>query len=95
MRYALGERLIELETENTADILIRRELLTLRSYYDEIMQFLTVISTIFFPLTLITGWYGMNFQNMPELKTGYPGVIILSLTVVILCVAYFKKKKML
>lgn len=60
-----------------------------------IMQFLTVISTIFFPLTLITGWYGMNFQNMPELKNGYPGVIILSLTVVILCVAYFKKKKML
>ena len=32
------------------------------------MQFLTVLSTIFFPLTLITGWYGMNFQNMPELK---------------------------
>lgn len=60
-----------------------------------IMQFLTVISTIFFPLTLITGWYGMNFENMPELKSGYPGVIILSLTVVILCVIYFKKKKML
>lgn len=60
-----------------------------------IMQFLTVISTIFFPLTLITGWYGMNFENMPELKNGYPGVIILSLTVVILCVIYFKKKKML
>ncbi len=60
-----------------------------------IMQFLTVISTIFFPLTLITGWYGMNFQNMPELQHGYPGVIILSLTIVILCIAYFKKKKML
>ena len=60
-----------------------------------IMQFLTVISTIFFPLTLITGWYGMNFENMPELKNGYPGVIVLSLTVVILCVIYFKKKKML
>ncbi len=60
-----------------------------------IMQFLTVISTIFFPLTLITGWYGMNFQNMPELQHGYPGVIILSLTIVILCIVYFKKKKML
>ena len=37
------------------------------------MQFLTVISTIFFPLTLITGWYGMNFQNMPELANGLSG----------------------
>lgn len=34
------------------------------------MQFLTVISSIFFPLTLITGWYGMNFGNMPELEEG-------------------------
>lgn len=57
------------------------------------MQFLTIISTIFFPLTLITGWYGMNFQNMPELKNGYPGVILLSLIVVILCIYIFKKKK--
>ena len=57
------------------------------------MQFLTIISTIFFPLTLITGWYGMNFQNMPELQNGYPGVIVLSLIVVILCIYIFKKKK--
>ena len=56
------------------------------------MQFLTVISTIFFPLTLITGWYGMNFQNMPELANGYPGVIILSLIVVGICIFIFKKK---
>ena len=59
------------------------------------MQFLTVISTIFFPLTLITGWYGMNFQNMPELQSGYPGVIILSVIVVVICIILFKKKKML
>lgn len=59
------------------------------------MEFLTVISTIFFPLTLITGWFGMNFQNMPELKDGYPGVIILSLVVVTGCILFFKKKKML
>ena len=57
------------------------------------MQFLTVVSTIFFPLTLITGWYGMNFQNMPELKHGYPGVILLSLIVVAVCIIFFKKKK--
>lgn len=59
------------------------------------MQFLTLISTIFFPLTLITGWYGMNFQNMPELKEGYPGVIALSLIVILVCILIFKKKKIL
>lgn len=59
------------------------------------MQFLTVVSTIFFPLTLITGWYGMNFQNMPELEHGYPGVILLSLIVVAVCIIFFKKKKIL
>lgn len=57
------------------------------------MQFLTVISTIFFPLTLITGWYGMNFQNMPELAKGYPGVIVLSIVIIIVCVIIFKIKK--
>lgn len=59
------------------------------------MQFLTVISTIFFPLTLITGWYGMNFKNMPELEQGYPGVIVLSLVVIFVCIFIFKKKKIL
>lgn len=59
------------------------------------MEFLTVISTIFFPLTLITGWFGMNFKNMPELENGYPGVILLSLVVVVGCILFFKKKKML
>ena len=57
------------------------------------MQFLTIISTIFFPLTLITGWYGMNFQNMPELESGYPGVIILSIIVLAVCIIFFKIKK--
>lgn len=57
------------------------------------MQFLTVISTVFFPLTLITGWYGMNFQNMPELANGYPGVILLSIIVVVSCIVIFKIKK--
>ena len=59
------------------------------------MQFLTVISTIFFPLTLITGWYGMNFQNMPELEHGYPGIILLSIAVVVTIILIFKKKKII
>lgn len=59
------------------------------------MQFLTMISTIFFPLTLITGWYGMNFSNMPELDGGYPFIILVSILVVIICIFIFKKKKIL
>ena len=59
------------------------------------MAFLTVMSTIFYPLTLITGWYGMNFRNMPELDSGYPSVIVLSLVVVGICILIFKKKKIL
>ena len=56
------------------------------------MQFLTVISTIFFPLTLITGWFGMNFQNMPGLKDGYPWVVVLSVVVIVGCIIIFKRK---
>ncbi len=59
------------------------------------MQYLTVVSTIFFPLTLITGWYGMNFENMPELQSGYPAVIGVSVLVVIVCIIIFRKKKIL
>ncbi|MCD8335520.1 MAG: cobalt transporter [Clostridiales bacterium] len=59
------------------------------------MKFLTIMSTIFFPLTLITGWYGMNFENMPELKTGYPIIILVSIVVVLSCLLLFKKKKIL
>ena len=58
------------------------------------MQFFTVVTTIFMPLTLIAGWYGMNFENMPELKSiyGYPAVIVLSCIVVIGLIVLFKKK---
>lgn len=59
------------------------------------MEFLTIVSTIFFPLTLITGWYGMNFENMPELKAGYPYVIALSLVVVTVIIFIFKKRKII
>ena len=60
-----------------------------------IMTVLTVITTIFLPLTLIAGWYGMNFINMPELGWiyGYPVIIIISIAVVAACLIWFKKKK--
>lgn len=59
------------------------------------MQMFTVVTTIFLPLSLIAGWYGMNFKNMPELnwKYGYASVFIISILVVILCIYWFKKKK--
>lgn len=59
------------------------------------MQFLTVISTIFFPLTLITGWYGMNFKDMPGLEDGFPFVVVLSVSVIVGCIVIFKKKHIL
>ena len=64
---------------------------------NRIMTLLTVITTIFTPLTLITGWYGMNFYNMPELKApwGYPMVIIVCLLIAGFSLWYFKKKKWL
>ena len=64
---------------------------------NHIMSILTVITAIFMPLTLIAGWYGMNFYNMPELtwRYGYLTVIIVSLAVVIVSVVWFKKKKWL
>ena len=64
---------------------------------NRIMTLLTVVTTIFMPLTLIAGWYGMNFYNMPELhsKWGYPVVILLSLGIIIGSLVFFKKKKWL
>ena len=57
----------------------------------------TVVTTIFLPLTLLVGWYGMNFRYMPELywRYGYLGVFILSIFIVIISIYYFRKKKLL
>lgn len=62
---------------------------------NQIMQFLTIVTTIFMPLTLITGWYGMNFKGMPELDSayGYFVVIGVCIIIIILEVIYFKRKK--
>ena len=64
---------------------------------NRIMTLLTVVTTIFMPLTLVAGWYGMNFRYMPELewRLGYPIVIIVSIAIVVFCLILFKKKKWL
>ena len=62
---------------------------------NQTMKFFTLVTTIFFPLTVIVGWYGMNFKYMPELnaKWGYPFVIVLSVAVVSGFILWFKKRK--
>ena len=62
---------------------------------NRIMQFLTVITTIFMPLTLVTGWYGMNFDRMPELHWRYGYAAVLGLSAVLLLIEYivFRRKK--
>lgn len=59
-----------------------------------VMKIFTVVTSIFLPLTLIVGWYGMNIM-MPEFhwEYGYPFVIILSISVAVGTLTYFKKNK--
>lgn len=64
---------------------------------NKVMQFFTVVTTLFLPLTLLTGWYGMNFSHMPELShpLAYPALAALCVLVVILEIVYFRKRKWL
>jgi magnesium transporter len=62
---------------------------------NEIMKVLTIVSVIFIPLTFIVGVYGMNFDNMPELRkvNGYYYTLIAMLLIVFIMLGYFKWKK--
>ena len=64
---------------------------------NEIMKVLTILTSIFIPLTFISGVYGMNFVNMPELefKYGYFAVLGLMVLVLIAMLIYLKRKKWL
>lgn len=84
---------------------IRESLIHLREALDanleynlnRIMKVFTVVTTVFLPLTLIAGWYGMNFEYMPELhwKYGYVMVWAVSIAVVLASLLFFMKKKLL
>ena len=100
-------RLYSARIERLRDIssFVRDYTLQLRELYESqlsmkqnrIMTLLTVITSIFMPLTLITGWYGMNFKYMPELEAewAYPLVFGVSVTIVAVSLLFFKKKKWL
>ena len=64
---------------------------------NEVMKVLTVISTIFMPLTFVAGVYGMNFRHMPEIgwRWGYPVVLGVMLLVALLMLLYFRRKRWL
>ena len=83
---ALREYSIQLRELFQAEIDIRQ---------NRIMKILTIVTTVFLPLSLVVGWYGMNFINMPELawKYGYPAIIVVSVLIVALCLWIMKKKK--
>lgn len=95
----------KLERLSTHCLMLKESLVQVREAYsasldysiNSVMKLFTVVTTIFQPLTLIAGWYGMNFTNMPELtwRYGYAAVIVLSLTVVIFCLWLFRKKRLL
>ena len=64
---------------------------------NEVMKVLTIIATIFIPLTFIAGIYGMNFEFMPELKWhwAYPMVWVIIIAIGITMLFYFKRKRWL
>lgn len=64
---------------------------------NEVMKVLTIIATIFIPITFIAGVYGMNFEYMPELKWRWGYVLVWGVMIVMIVVmlSYFKKKKWL
>ena len=96
---------VKLERLSSHCLMLKENLVQVREAYsasldyslNAVMKLFTVVTTIFQPLTLIAGWYGMNFAYMPELtwRYGYVGVILLSLVVILFCLWLFKKKRLL
>ncbi|MNJ57691.1 Magnesium transport protein CorA [compost metagenome] len=60
---------------------------------NEIMRVFTAITTIFIPLTLITGIYGMNFDNMPELHWKYSYYVVIGIMVILGAGMYYLFRK--
>lgn len=102
MFHLIGSRLDRLERSS---VTLRESVMQLREAYQSqvdidanlMMRLFTVVSTIFLPLTVLTGWYGMNFRFMPELswKYGYLLVFLAAVSVTIGIIWLCKRKKYL
>src|SRR3972149_3958985 len=70
---------------------------SLSNRMNEVMKVLTIIATIFIPLTFIAGIYGMNFEYMPELglRWGYPALWIVMLSIAFMMLVFFRRKRWL
>ncbi|MBU1219958.1 magnesium/cobalt transporter CorA [Myxococcota bacterium] len=85
---------VDFNFHNT-DGLVNLHFSRLNQKMNEIIKFLTLISTLFIPASFIVGFYGMNFKHMPELswKWGYPAVIALIISVVGGLLVLFSRRK--
>jgi len=83
-------RYIERMEDRLAE-LYQHYLLMLQDRANNRLRILTILSAIFMPLTLVTGIYGMNFKNMPELGWyyGYPATLLLMVGIMLVLVVYF------
>ncbi|MDO8721901.1 MAG: magnesium/cobalt transporter CorA [Syntrophales bacterium] len=70
---------------------------SLSNRMNQVMKVLTIIATIFIPLTFLAGVYGMNFKYMPELEWhwGYPFILAIMMAVVCIMLFFFRKRKWL
>ena len=70
---------------------------SLSNRMNEVMKVLTIIATIFIPLTFIAGVYGMNFEYMPELhfRWAYPAILALCVIVAVAMLIFFRRKRWL
>ncbi len=85
---ALKDYIVQIRESYQTDIALKQS---------RTVNFLTVMSAVFLPLTLLTGWYGMNFRYMPELSSpfGYPAIIAAAIIIVVIEITIFRKKNFL
>ena len=91
----IGDTLDGLRDEVTA--LLELYMSTSTHRMNEVMKVLTIIATIFIPLTFVAGVYGMNFVYMPELakKAAYPVVLLVMAGIAVAMLLFFRRKKWL
>jgi len=89
--------MLTLGLRDMAESVLSTYLSSVSNRMNEVMKVLTLIATIFIPLTFVAGIYGMNFANMPELewRYGYFGILIVMAVIGISLAVYFKRRRWL